>query len=224
MPHYGLARTFSAVAITLYSTTFCPYAWCARIVLHEKQVPFSVFEVDLKSKQPEFLLVSPTGKVPVLVDGDTTVWESMVINEYLEEEYGGPNLIGDTPAERARVRATILDINCTRSQPLARLAAMLFYERETRDDARIERELASWSRFLDELEDRFGEREWHSLDRFTLADVSLYTTVQVSRGFGIDIESKRRPQLQAWLDRMDWRDSVKRSAPTYIPGIGELIH
>ena len=36
------------MAITLYSTTYCPYAWRTRIVLHEKKVPFEVFEVDLK--------------------------------------------------------------------------------------------------------------------------------------------------------------------------------
>ena len=52
--------------LRLFSTTYCPYAWCTRIVLHEKGIPFEVFEVDLKAKQEDFLRVSPTGKVPVL--------------------------------------------------------------------------------------------------------------------------------------------------------------
>ena len=120
--------------LRLFSTTYCPYAWCTRIVLHEKGIPFEVYEVDLKSKQEDFNRVSPTGKVPVLVDGETRVWESMVINEYLEEKYAGPRLLGETPEERAEVRALILDLNGTRSQPLARLAAMLYYGRERRDD------------------------------------------------------------------------------------------
>ena len=104
--------------LRLFSTTYCPYAWCTRIVLHEKGIPFEVYEVDLKSKQEDFNRVSPTGKVPVLVDGETRVWESMVINEYLEEKYDGPRLLGETPEERAEVRALILDLNGTRSQPL----------------------------------------------------------------------------------------------------------
>ena len=103
--------------LRLFSTTYCPYAWCTRIVLHEKKIPFEVYEVDLKSKQEDFNRVSPTGKVPVLVDGETRVWESMVINEYLEEKYDGPRLLGETPEERAEVRALILDLNGTRSQP-----------------------------------------------------------------------------------------------------------
>src|SRR5215211_4281799 len=55
------------------------------MVLHEKRVDFEVREVDLSNKSEEFLAASPTGKVPVVVmDGDS-LYESNVINQYLEE-------------------------------------------------------------------------------------------------------------------------------------------
>ena len=195
----------------LYSTTYCPYAWAVRIVLHEKRIPFDVFEVDLKHKQEEFLHLSPTAKVPLLVDGTTKIWESMVINEYLEETYPEPNLLGNTREARAAVRVAVIDINWNRSQPLAKLAGMLFYERERRDDTRVQRHVRAWYAYLDELDARFDSHDWLVLDRMSFADVHLYATVSVSQGFGMRIGE--RPRLQAWLDRMNRRDSVQRSAP-----------
>ena len=211
------------MSLRLFSTTYCPYAWCTRIVLHEKGIPFDVYEVDLKSKQEDFNRVSPTGKVPVLVDGETRVWESMVINEYLEEKYDGPRLLGDTPEERAQVRALILDLNGTRSQPLARLAAMLYYGRERRDDNRIQRQIDLWEEFLDEVDRYFEDHEWYGLARFSMADINLYTMVRVSQGFGLELGESRH-NLRRWLSQVEARDSVRRSAPTTLPEVADQLH
>lgn len=211
------------MSLRLFSTTYCPYAWCTRIVLHEKGIPFEVYEVDLKAKQDDFSRVSPTGKVPVLVDGETRVWESMVINEYLEEKYGGPRLLGETPEERAEVRALILDLNGTRSQPLARLAAMLYYGRERRDDDRIQRQIDLWEGFLDHLDRYFEEHEWYGLVRFSMADINLYTMVRVSQEFGLEI-GESRYNLRRWLSGIESRDSVRRSAPTSLPAVADQLH
>ena len=204
------------MAITLYSTTYCPYAWRTRIVLHEKKVPFEVFEVDLKQKQGEFIDVSPTGKVPVLVDDGTTLWESMVVNEYLEETHPDPNLLGVAPAEKAEVRTEIIDLNWNRSQPLAKLAAMFLYGRLEKDNERIERQLGRWNGYLDFLDQIFSTRQWLAIGRFSMADISLYTTVSISHGFGLG-QDKERPALATWMDRMNDRDTVRRSAPAGLP-------
>ena len=209
--------------LRLFSTTYCPYAWCTRIVLHEKGIPFEVFEVDLKAKQEDFLRVSPTGKVPVLEDGETRVWESMVINEYLEEKFGGPRLLGETPEERAVVRTLILDLNGTRSQPLARLAAMLYYGRERRDDDRIQRQIDLWEEFLDQCDRHLERQPWYGLDRFSMGDINLYTMVRVSQGFGLEL-GDQRVHLRSWLARVESRDTVRRSAPHAVPDIVEQLH
>jgi len=201
----------------LYSTTFCPYAWCTRIVLNEKGVPFEVFEVDLKSKQPEFLAVSPAAKSPVFVDGETNIPESMVINEYIEEKYPLPNLLGENPQERAIVRSAVIDHCWYRSQPLARLTSLLMRSEEDRDDGRMHKQLRQWYQYLDELDAHFQDEEWRLLGRYTIADISIYTTVAVSCGFGMPIGE--RPALQSWLAGMATRETVKRSAPQAIPAI-----
>lgn len=205
------------MTVTLYSTTYCPYAWAVRIVLHEKGIPFEVFEVDLKRKTRHFLQLSPTAKVPLLCDGPTRICESMVINEYLEEKYPEPNLLGDTPEERAAVRAAVIEINWSRSQPLAKLAAMIFYEREHRDEMKVQRQVRAWYAYLTELDTRFAANDWLVLGRLSVADICLYATVGVSQGFGMRIGE--RQHLAAWLSRMNRRESVRRSAPEALPPV-----
>src|ERR671916_3335758 len=75
------------------------------MVLHEKGVDFEVNEVDLSNKSEEFLNVSPYGKVPVLSVNGTSLYESNIVNEYLDEVYESPKLMPEDPEERASVRS-----------------------------------------------------------------------------------------------------------------------
>jgi glutathione S-transferase len=61
-----------------------------RMVLHEKGIDHEVHEVDLGDKGEEFLSVSPYGKVPALRVNGTSLYESNIVNEYLDEVYGAP--------------------------------------------------------------------------------------------------------------------------------------
>src|SRR3712207_3892404 len=88
----------------LYNTQRCPYARRTRIVLHEKGIDFEVHEVDLSNKSEEFLAASPTGKVPVIVvDGDS-IYESNVVNQYIDEVTDEPKLMPRDPKRRAHAR------------------------------------------------------------------------------------------------------------------------
>src|SRR6266478_9574691 len=71
--------------LTLISHKLCPYVQRAVIALTEKGVPFERIDIDLANKPDWFLAISPLGKTPVLQVGDTAIFESAVILEYLEE-------------------------------------------------------------------------------------------------------------------------------------------
>ncbi len=100
-------------SIKLYSAQICPFAQRSRMALLEKGLDFELIEVDLANKSAEFLAVSPYGRVPALVRDTDRVYESSVINEYLEEVYPEPRLMPADPGLRAEVRVWIDYCNST---------------------------------------------------------------------------------------------------------------
>ncbi len=91
-------------SINIYSSARCPYAQRTRMLMIEKEIPFELTEVDLRNKPDWFLAVSPYGKVPVIVDDGQTIYESAIINEYLDEKYISIPMMPEEPVERAKAR------------------------------------------------------------------------------------------------------------------------
>jgi glutathione S-transferase len=74
-----------AALLKLISHKLCPYVQRAVIALTARGVAFERIDIDLASKPDWFPAISPLGKTPVLLVGDTAIFESAVILEYLEE-------------------------------------------------------------------------------------------------------------------------------------------
>jgi glutathione S-transferase len=74
------------------------------MVLHEKGAEFETRDVDLESKSEEFLSVSPTGEVPVVVVDGNVLYESNVVNQFADEVLADPPLMSPDPVERAYAR------------------------------------------------------------------------------------------------------------------------
>ncbi len=93
--------------LKLISFAVCPYVQRAAITLNYKKQKFDIDYIDLANKPDWFLKLSPLGKVPVLVVNDKDVlFESAVINEYLDETVGEKTLSND-PLDKAKERAWI---------------------------------------------------------------------------------------------------------------------
>ena len=93
--------------IKLYDFPQSPHCQKVRLALTEKDLSYEKVFVDLtknEQKTPEFLRLNPYAKVPVLIDDDEIVYDSTIINEYLEDEYPHPPLMPTQSGERARVR------------------------------------------------------------------------------------------------------------------------
>jgi glutathione S-transferase len=94
--------------LILVSHHLCPYVQRAAIALAEKGVPFERRTIDLSAKPDWFLAMSPLGKVPLLIvehdRGQTVLFESAAICEYLEETQPGIPLHPADPLTRARHR------------------------------------------------------------------------------------------------------------------------
>jgi len=91
-------------SIHLYSYQACPFARRTRMTLIEKGLDFELTEIDINNKPADFSSISPYGKVPVLLHGEEHIYESAIINEYLDERFPQPPLMPDSAIARAQAR------------------------------------------------------------------------------------------------------------------------
>jgi len=90
--------------MVLYSGTTCPFSQRCRLVLFEKGMDFQIRDVDLYNKPEDISIMNPYGQVPILVERDLILYESNIINEYIDERFPHPQLMPADPVMRARAR------------------------------------------------------------------------------------------------------------------------
>lgn len=95
--------------MTLYSGSTDPYSHRCRIVLFEKDMDFEVIDVDMHNRPEEIASISPSGKMPVLVERELILTESNIINEYIDERFPHPQLMPPDPVMRARARLVLFN-------------------------------------------------------------------------------------------------------------------
>jgi glutathione S-transferase len=95
--------------MVLYSGTTCPFSQRCRLVLFEKGMDFEIRDVDLFNKPEDIAVMNPYGQVPILVERDLILYESNIINEYIDERFPHPQLMPADPVQRARARLFLLN-------------------------------------------------------------------------------------------------------------------
>ncbi len=180
------------------------------MVLHEKGIDFDVHEIDLSNKGEEFLKVSPYGKVPVLRANGTSLYESNIVNEYLDEVYGPPRLMPENPEERASVRSWIAfaDDYFFPSISGVRMGAQRGYSEEQIREAK-EKLLDALSRLEQQLEGR-----QYLVGEYTLADIAHAGNFHRLRGLAEsgEVPLHNYPNVTAWMGRVEGRGSYEASA------------
>ncbi|TYP62435.1 maleylacetoacetate isomerase [Stutzerimonas stutzeri] len=107
----------SSPTLKLYGYWRSSAAYRVRIALNLKGLAFENLPVHLvkdggQQRSADYKGLNPQGLVPLLVDGDERISQSLAILEYLEEVFPLPALLPDDPADRARVRSLALHIAC----------------------------------------------------------------------------------------------------------------
>jgi glutathione S-transferase len=196
--------------IRLYDYLDCPFCQKVRVVLAEKDLEYERIYVDLRKneqKVPEFLKLNPYGKVPVLIDDDVVVYDSTIVNEYLNEEYPIPPLMPEDSAGRARVR--LLEDFCDNSliPPAGMVLAEIHKPEAERDAEKVRRYQGEVGRVLARLEPQLDGKEY-LVGEFSLADVAFAPRVLILHQLGVEVES-RLQNVQAWIARLRERPSVR---------------
>jgi glutathione S-transferase len=174
-----------------------------RWTLQELGVDFESIPVDLRAgehRRPEFLKINPAGKVPVLVDGDLVLTESVAIVLHLAEKYAERGFIPRGRVERAQFHRWLLFAATELEQPLWRITRNTnLYpeaERQPSDVAIASREFREMA---DVLEQHMVGRQFAVGDGVTVADFVLAYTLDWGNEVGLLGEF---PALRAYLERM----------------------
>ena len=97
--------------IVLYSSATDPFSHRSRFVLFEKGMDFEIRDVDMYNKPDEIDQMNHYGEVPILVERDLTLYESNIINEYIDERFPHPQLMPVDPISRSKVRLGLLNFD-----------------------------------------------------------------------------------------------------------------
>jgi glutathione S-transferase len=197
--------------IKLYDFPMSPRARKPRIVLAEKGLQYDKVNIDItkqEQKKPEYLAVNPYGKVPALQDNGTTVYESSIIMEYLNDKYPTPPLMPADPGQRARARVLMhLGDNAYDSALAAIVGEVFFKPKGQADQNVIAKAKQDLSACFERLERELGNNEY-LVGPFTLADISFATWTSLFGPLQVEVPSQCS-KVNAWLNRLKERPSVK---------------
>jgi glutathione S-transferase len=189
--------------LRLISHKLCPYVQRAVIALTEKSVAFERIDIDLANKPDWFVAISPLGKTPVLQVGNTAIFESAVILEYLEETQPKPLHPAD-PLARAEHRAWI-EFGSTVLNDIAGFYA-------APDEATFKAKTSQLEQRFARLEARVAASPWFDGESFSLVDAVFgpvfryFDVFDEIADFGILTE---KPKLRRWRKALAARPSMR---------------
>lgn len=209
--------------LKLYAFDRSPFGWKVRVVLAEKNVPYEMIVPENKNEDPAFARLNPIRKTPVLaLEDGRAIYESTVINEYVEEAYPQPAMLPKDPFERARVRLiedtfdqyvypAIRDFISSQfeSQP----PLLIRKKADMVDHRLLEESRMKVHEHLQRLEGELRGKSWFGGDIFSLADAAYVPALTGTlRLLGV-LPDAKYPSLGEWIGRAVARPACKAAAP-----------
>jgi RNA polymerase-associated protein len=178
--------------MVLYSGTTCPYSHRCRFVLFEKGMDFEIKDVDLHEKPEEIAVMNPYNQVPILVERDLTLYESNIINEYIDERFPHPQLMPGDPVDRARVRLFLLNFE----KELFTHVSVLESRTTKGNDKAVEKAKSHIRDRLTQLAPVFLKNKYMLGDNFSMLDVAIAPLLWRLDHYGIELSKNAAPLLK----------------------------
>ena len=189
----------------LISFDLCPFVQRSVITLLEKSVEFDITYIDLANPPQWFLDISPFGKVPALRVGDETLFESAVINEYLDD-ITPPSMHPADPLQRAMNKAWIEFA----SEMLG--AQYRYCVAPTKED--FVQSLNAMKQLISQLENRLADGPFFNGKEFSLIDAAFapfFTRAALLDSYVASDLYKDSKKVSAWSETLIAKKSVKES-------------
>ena len=187
----------------LYSGTTCPFSHRCRFVLYEKGMDFQVIDVDLYNKPEDIAVMNPYNRLPVLVERDLILYESNIINEYIDDRFPHPQLMPADPVMRARARLFLYRFE---NEMFCHIHSI---EKGTQKQAEKGRQVIRDA--LTQISPVFAKQKFMLGDEFTMLDVAIAPLLWRLDHYGIDVPKQAAP-LMKYAERLF-------SRPAYIDAL-----
>lgn len=196
----------NVVDLELVSFKICPFVQRSVVTLRHKAIPYRITYIDLADPPEWFHAISPFGKVPLLrVDGDAVIFESAVINEYLDE-ITPPPLHPADPLQRALNRGWIeFGSECLVNQYQLLTAS---------DDARFDQRRAALAEKLERLETVVSDGPYFNGPDLSLVDTAyapLFMRLEILHRRGVLDTPLAGPRVGRWCDALLALPAVRES-------------
>ncbi len=193
--------------MVLYSGTTCPFSQRCRFVLFEKGMDFEIRDVDLFNKPEDVNVMNPYGQVPILVERDLILYESNIINEYIDERFPHPQLMPGDPVARARVRLFLFNFEKELFVHVTTLES-----RATKSNEKaLEKARSAIRDRLTQLAPVFLKNKYMLGEDFSMLDVAIAPLLWRLDHYGIDLPKSALP-LAKYAERIFQR-------PAYIEAL-----
>ncbi len=177
--------------MVLYSGTTCPFSQRSRFVLFEKGIDFEIRDVDLYNKPEDIQIMNPYGQVPILVERDLILYESNIINEYIDERFPHPQLMPPDPVMRARTRLFLFNFE---RELFVHVQAL--ERRDQKDPKTLEKARAQIRDRLTQLTPIFIKNKFMLGDDFSMLDVAIAPLLWRLDHYGIEMPKTAAPLLR----------------------------
>jgi len=162
---------------------------------------------------PAFLAMNPHGRVPVLRDGETTIWESHSIIRYLSAKYGEGTLWAEDPGERSRADRFMDWAQTTLQADFMQLFWSFYRMPEARRDvAQVERAARNCCTHFALLDRHLADHRFLAGDALTMGDIPAATSLY--RYFEMGVQTPQVPNVRRWYaelaERAAYREHIMR--------------
>ena len=172
----------------LYSGTTCPFSHRCRFVLYEKGMDFQVIDVDMYNKPEDIAVMNPYNRLPVLVERDLILYESNIINEYIDDRFPHPQLMPADPVMRARARLFLFRFE---NELFSNIEALEKGSQKVADKARqVVRDS------LTQIAPVFNKQKFMLGDEYSMLDVAIAPLLWRLDYYGIQIPKQAAPLLK----------------------------
>lgn len=215
-------------SLRLYHYPLSPFCRKLRLVLAEKKIEVSLIEEKFWERRPEFLMLNPAGKVPVLRGSGLILSDSQATSEYLEAIHPEPPLIPEDPQVQYEMRRLIFwfDEKFYRevTYPLVYERMLRKIQRKGSPDGRILRlalrSLRFHKRYVSNL---LHERHWLAGKSMSLADFTAAAHFSCL-DFLNDIDWSEDSDLKNWYAAIKSRPAFRSLLADYVPGYLQPPH